>query len=117
MILKNRNIKGLKLTFYVFLFSSMILMAGMSITGNLHSVPDYTTAGNLLMLAIIPTIVSNLTLIEAIKYIGATKTSVLGAMEPVTAVVVGIVVFGEQFTVAIGIILIVSVVTMIILKR
>ena len=119
MILKNRNIKGLKLTFYVFLFSSMILMAGMSITGNLHSVPDYTTAGNLLMLAIIPTIVSNLTLIEAIKYIGATKTSVLGAMEPVTAVVVGIVVFGEPFTVAIGIgiILIVSAVTMIILKR
>lgn len=116
---KNQNIKGLKLTFYVFLFSTMILMAGMSITGNLHSVPDYTTAGNLLMLAIIPTIVSNLTLIEAIKYIGATKTSVLGAMEPVTAVVVGIVVFGEPFTVAIGIgiILIVSAVTMIILKR
>lgn len=116
---KNQSLKGLKLTFYVFLFSTIILLAGMLSTGNMHPIPDYTTAGNLLLLAIIPTIVSNLTLIEAIKYIGATRTSVLGAMEPVTAVVVGIAVFGETFTVsiAIGIILIVSAVTIIILKK
>lgn len=116
---KNQSLKGLKLTFYVFLFSTIILLAGMLSTGNMHPIPDYTTAGNLLLLAIIPTIVSNLTLIEAIKYIGATRTSVLGAMEPVTAVVVGIAVFGETFTVsiAIGIMLIVSAVTIIILKK
>lgn len=116
---KNQNLKGLKLTFYVFLFSTMILLAGMLSTGSIHPIPDYTTAGNLLLLAIIPTIVSNLTLIEAIKYIGATRTSVLGAMEPVTAVIVGIAVFGETFTVAIaiGITLIVSAVTIIILKK
>lgn len=116
---KNESLKGLKLTFYVFLFSTIILLAGMLSTGNMHPIPDYTTAGNLLLLAIIPTIVSNLTLIEAIKYIGATRTSVLGAMEPVTAVVVGIAVFGETFTVsiAIGIMLIVSAVTIIILKK
>ena len=116
---KNQSLKGLKLTFYVFLFSTVILLAGMSSTGNLHSIPDLTTAGNLLLLAIIPTIVSNLTLIEAIKYIGATQTSVLGAMEPVTAVIVGIAVFGEAFTftIAVGIILIISAVTIIILKR
>ena len=116
---KNQSLKGLKLTFYVFLFSTIILLAGMLSTGTMHPIPDYTTAGNLLLLAIIPTIVSNLTLIEAIKYIGATRTSVLGAMEPVTAVVVGIAVFGETFTVsiAIGIMLIVSAVTIIILKK
>ena len=116
---KNQSLKGLKLTFYVFLFSTVILLAGMSSTGNLHSIPDFTTAGNLLLLAIIPTIVSNLTLIEAIKYIGATQTSVLGAMEPVTAVIVGIAIFGEAFTftIAVGIILIISAVTIIILKR
>lgn len=116
---KNHNLKGLKLTFYVFLFSTVILLVGMSSTGNLHTIPDVTTAGNLLLLAIIPTIVSNLTLIEAIKYIGATQTSVLGAMEPVTAVIVGIAIFGETFTftIAVGIILIISAVTIIILKR
>ena len=40
-------------------------------------------------------------------------------MEPVTAVIVGIVVFGEAFTltIAIGILLIISAVTIIILKK
>lgn len=116
---KNQNLNGLKLTFYVFLFSTLILLAGMFSTGSMHPIPDYTTAGNLLLLAIIPTIVSNLTLIEAIKYIGATRTSVLGAMEPVTAVIVGIAVFGESFTMAIalGIVLIISAVTIIILNK
>lgn len=116
---KNKELKGLRLTFYVFFFSTLILITGMLTTGSLHSIPDIPTFGNLLLLAIIPTIVSNLTLIEAIKYIGATQTSVLGAMEPVTAVIVGITVFGEAFTlpIAIGIVLIIVAVTIIILKR
>jgi drug/metabolite transporter (DMT)-like permease len=84
-----------------------------------QAIPDPSTGANLLMLAIIPTVVSNLTLVEAIKYIGATQTSVLGAMEPVTAVIVGITVFGESFslTIAAGILLIISAVTIIILKK
>lgn len=116
---KNKELKGLRLTFYVFFFSTLMLITGMLATGSLHSIPDIPTFGNLLLLAIIPTIVSNLTLIEAIKYIGATQTSVLGAMEPVTAVIVGITVFGEAFTlpIAIGIVLIIAAVTIIILKR
>lgn len=116
---KNKELKGLRLTFYIFFFSTLMLITGMLTTGNLHSIPDIPTFGNLLLLAIIPTIVSNLTLIEAIKYIGATQTSVLGAMEPVTAVIVGITVFGEAFTlpIAIGIVLIIAAVTIIILKR
>ena len=116
---KNKELKGLRLTFYVFFFSTLMLITGMLTTGSLHSIPDIPTFGNLLLLAIIPTIVSNLTLIEAIKYIGATQTSVLGAMEPVTAVIVGITVFGEAFTlpIVIGIVLIIAAVTIIILKR
>lgn len=116
---KNKELKGLRLTFYVFFFSTLMLITGMLTTSSLHLIPDIPTFGNLLLLAIIPTIVSNLTLIEAIKYIGATQTSVLGAMEPVTAVIVGITVFGEAFTlpIAIGIVLIIAAVTIIILKR
>ena len=117
--IKNDNLKGLRLTFYVFLFGTLMLLTGMGATGNIESIPDWTTAGNLLLLAIIPTIVSNLSLIEAIKNIGSTLTSVLGAMEPVTAVIVGIVVFGEvfTFTIGLGIFLIITAVTIIILKK
>ena len=116
---KNENLKGLRLTFYVFFFGTLFLFTGMGVTGNIEPIPDWTTAGNLLLLAIIPTIVSNLALIEAIKNIGSTLTSVLGAMEPVTAVIVGIAVFGEMFTfsIGLGIFLIISAVTIIILKR
>lgn len=116
---KSKSIQGLKLTFYVFLIGSLFLTCGVSLLGDLQSIPSIEAGYNLLLLAIIPTIISNLSLIAAIKRIGSTITSVLGAMEPVTAVAVGILVFGEPFTVsiAIGIGLIISAVTIIILKR
>ena len=51
--------------------------------------------------------------------IGGTLTAVLGAVEPITAVCVGILVFSEPFTpnLAVGILLIIIAVTMIILSK
>ena len=118
--LKNLEMKGLKMTFYVFLFGGILLFTGTEISGiGLQAIPDRTTLGNLVMLALVPTVISNLALVRAIKNIGSTLTSVLGAMEPVTAVCVGIAIFGEPFTrsIALGILLIISAVTVIILKR
>ena len=117
--MKKLKVKGMKLTFYVFLLSTIILWAGMLITGKIQPIQNGNMLINLLLLALIPTVVSNLTLVEAIKNIGSTLTSVLGAMEPVTAVLLGIVVFSEPFTlmIAIGIVLIVSAVSIIIVKK
>ncbi|WP_291527887.1 DMT family transporter [Bacteroides sp. UBA939] len=118
--LKSLEMKGLKMTFYVFLFGGILLFIGIKATGiEMQSIPDGTTLGNLIMLALIPTVISNLALVRAIKNIGSTLTSVLGAMEPVTAVFVGIIIFGEPFTqsIALGIMLIISAVTVIILRR
>lgn len=118
--LKKLEMKGLKMTFYVFLFGSIILCGGVSLFGQgITPIADGTQLGNLVMLALVPTVVSNLALVRAIKYIGSTLTSVLGAMEPVTAVGVGILIFGEAFTtsIALGIGMIIAAVTVIILKR
>lgn len=117
--MKSLKIKGMKLTFYVFLLSTIILWAGMLIFGKIQPIENGNMLINLLLLALIPTVVSNLTLVEAIKNIGSTLTSVLGAMEPVTAVLLGIAVFSEPFTltIAIGIVLIVSAVSIIIVKK
>ena len=52
-------------------------------------------------LALLPTIVSTATLAIATRNIGATKASVLGVFEPVTAILVGTVVFGEPLTTSI----------------
>ena len=114
------NGDGTGMTFYVFLFGGILLFTGTEISGiGLQAIPDRTTLGNLVMLALVPTVISNLALVRAIKNIGSTLTSVLGAMEPVTAVCVGIAIFGEPFTrsIALGILLIISAVTVIILKR
>lgn len=117
--LKIGRMKGLKLTFWVFLFGSLLLLIGIAPTTGVQSIPDTTTAGNLVMLALIPTVISNLALVRAVKSIGSTLTSVLGAMEPVTAVCIGIFIFGEAFTtgIGLGIGLIIAAVTVIILKR
>lgn len=107
------------LTFYVFLFGTLFLLAGIETTGNIQPITDLGTVGYLFLLALIPTVVANLALVKAIKSIGSSLSSVLGAMEPVTAVCVGILVFGEAFTgsIGVGIALIISAVIIIILKR
>ena len=117
--LKIGQMKGLLLTFYVFLFGSILLFIGIGNISELQPITEGHTAGNLILLALIPTVVSNLALVRAVKSIGSTLTSVLGAMEPVTAVCVGIFLFGEAFTtsVAVGIALIIAAVLVIILKR
>lgn len=70
-------------------------------------------------LAIVPTIISLETINIAIKIIGATKTAILGALEPLTAVLIGTLIFKEQFSLSIGvgIICVLSGVTLTVLKK
>lgn len=65
------------------------------ITNGITSAGDWL---NLVGLALLPTIVSTATLAIASRNIGATKASVLGVFEPITAIVVGTVMFGEPLT-------------------
>ena len=57
-------------------------------------------------------------LVQAVKSIGPTLTSIFGAMEPLTAVVIGVWVFAEPFTAkgAAGILLIVAAVSVVVLR-
>lgn len=73
---------------------------------------------DLVLLAVLPTVVSNVTLVLAVQNIGGTLTSVLGALEPLTAVFIGAFVFGEGFTLreGSGMMLVLSAVTIIILS-
>ena len=111
---------GTKLTFYAMMFSSIIFTAKALISnnGNLAPFPDFVSVVNLLSLAIIPTIVSGITMVKSVHYVGSTITAVLGAMEPLTAVLVGIIAFSEKFTLnlATGIVLIIGAVTLIVLS-
>ena len=68
------------------------------------------------MLALIPTVVSLVLMTVAVHAIGSTPTAVMGALEPRTAVVIGVTIFGELFTarLAAGIGLILLAVTLIV---
>ena len=113
-----KDMSSTKLTFYVFIFTALFLLAGTGLLGKLQGVATPKAWMNLLLLAVIPTVVSNITLVAAIKAIGSTFASVLGAMEPVTAMTVGVLVFGEPFThtTALGVVMIIFAVTMVILS-
>lgn len=113
------QMSGIKLTFYIFLIGGLIIFTGITLFSNIQPIPDMKSGIYLLLLAFIPTILSNLALIQSIKRIGSTITSVLGAMEPMTALVVGIAFFNEYFTlqIAFGVIMIISAVVMIIVRK
>ena len=115
----NLKMNSLKLTFYVFMCGGIFLFLGISLFSEIQPIPSSKSFLYLTLLAVIPTIFANLALIKAIKAIGSTITSVLGAMEPVTALIVGVVLFGEVFDlqIAIGISLILAGVMLVILKR
>ena len=49
-------------------------------------------------LAVLSTIVSARLLVAAVKLIGSVTSSVLGTLEPITAIVVGVLYFNEQLT-------------------
>lgn len=114
-----KTMTGRKLTFFVFIVSTILFSIKASTNGGIQAIPNSISWINLILLAIVPTVISNITLIQAVHNIGGTLTAVLGAMEPVTAVFVGVLIFGEPFTfnLAIGILLIIIAVTMIILSK
>ena len=104
--------------FYVLTFSAAVFLVYALSTSGIAVVHTWHIWRNLLLLALLPTVLSNLTLVLAIKHIGSTMTSILGSMEPLTAVLVGVVHFGEGFDLdsAAGLILVVTAVIIVILQ-
>lgn len=113
-----RNVATLKISFYVLTFGSLLFLSRLLVTHDFQvpSTDEWRLWINILCLAVFPTILSLVCTTKAIQYIGATPTAILGALEPVTAVVIGVSVFGEVITsrIAIGLLLIIISVTFVI---
>lgn len=112
-----RELSNDVLTFYA-LITGCIVFGLIAFVGN-HSgkislLNDFNTICahsslwlNLILLAVIPTVISTATLAASTKIIGATKASVMGVFEPLTAILIGTLVFGEKMSwnIVIGIVL------------
>lgn len=92
-----KEIKADVLTFYVLLFGAIIFLFFALFNGGIQAIPSIEAFGRLTALALFATVISDLTLIMAIKYVGSTISSILGSMEPLVAVMVGVIYFSEYF--------------------
>ncbi len=95
-----RKVSNTLLTFYALIVGTIVFMVKALAGGHslLLGISGFSAWGNLLGLAVLPTIVSTATLALATRKIGAAKASVLGVFEPITAILVGALAFGEPVT-------------------
>ena len=91
-----KDVATLTLTFYVLLSGVLLFVARLCFAAPLTLPAKWYMWGNLAALAIFPTAISLVCTTRAIQYIGSTPTAILGALEPVTAVIIGITIFGER---------------------
>lgn len=114
------SISNSLLTFYALLVGAVIFLSRIATSGGdiMAGIDANVDWLNIVGLAILPTIVSTATLAVATRNIGATKASVLGVFEPVTAILVGTLVFGEALTnnIIIGILIAMFAVTFMIIS-
>ncbi len=108
----------LKLTFYVILIGAL-MFGGIALLGKGMAIPHTGYMWfNVICLGVLPTALSFYSTTHAITLIGSTPTAILGALEPLTAVVLGVFVLGEPMTMRIawGFILVISGVSLIVAK-
>ena len=103
MVMANRinlQMGAVKMTFYAICFCLVFLLLYSVIFGSGFP-PLFTQASSWgwgFMLGLVPTVLSLIFMVKAVKIIGSTPTAILGALEPVTAVAIGVLVFGEILT-------------------
>ena len=98
--LRLKRIPSLKLTFYVF-FIGMLILAAYAILkeGNIEIVTNPTCWTNLILLGLIPTALSNICVTMSLRLVDSTIVAILGAFEPLTAMVIGIVILGDSWSI------------------
>ncbi|MGJ0358433.1 DMT family transporter [Aliarcobacter cryaerophilus] len=114
------KLSALKVTFYSMLFCTITILIHSFFDSSLNIMPlvNFNMWFYTIFLALVPTIISLLFLIKAIQIVGSTSASILGALEPLTAVLIGVYVFNEKITfwLVIGIVFILFGVLLIVLK-
>ena len=106
------------LTFYAMLISIAVFFASMRFGADFQMLPSWKALGCALGLGLVPSLLAFLLTAIAIHHIGPTGTSVLGALDPIAAVLVGVFCFNENMTIKliIGIVLILVAVSVVVIS-
>ena len=113
MIIVNKTkikASGVKVSFYSMVFASLFFLVKTLVLGNSVTIPSLKIGTHLALFSLITTALSVVSLVYAIKYIGSTPTAIMGAVEPVVAVMISVGLFGEALTFSLiaGVIIIIS---------
>lgn len=123
IILVNRSnlqMSSFKINFYVLFYCALGMVCYSLISHEQLVLPQTAVSWfYVVWLALVPAIFALVLMVYAAKYVGSTTTAILGALEPLTAVLIGVFVFGESFTatLAVGIALILGSVVLIVTKK
>ncbi len=115
------RMSSVKLTFYITLTGTIaiVLFSLFTPDNSLQWLSRPSMWLYALILALFPTVISLVMMTIAIHEVGSTPAAIMGALEPVTAVIIGITIFSEAFTerLAIGIVMILAAVILIIIGK
>ncbi len=117
---KADKIEVVKFTTWIMMLSAFyFIICAFMFNGRITMVTDMKSWAEILGLGLWATMVSNITGVKGIRRIGPTMTSVLGALQPVTAVILGVLFLGEHLYTRslIGITIILIAVTIIVLHQ
>lgn len=118
--LRVHRLPALKVNFYIFgIAMAMLSLYTIFTQGAVQAIVNQQCLISLILLGLLPTTVSNVALVKAFNLIDSTHVAILGAFEPLTAMVIGITVFGEPLTlwVVIGFALILTAVTVLMMGK
>ena len=114
------KIEVVKFTTWVMLLSALyFIVCAFIFEGKITMITGGKNWLNVLGLGLWATMVSNITGVKAIRRIGPTHTSILGALQPVTAVILGVLFLGEHLYIrsCIGIMLILVAVSVVVMHQ
>ena len=114
------KIEVVKFTTWIMMLSALyFIVCAVVFEGKLTMLPDFKSWLYILGLGLWATMVSNITGVKAIRRIGPTHTSILGALQPVTAVILGVLFLGEHLYLrsCIGMTLILVAVTVVVMHQ
>jgi drug/metabolite transporter (DMT)-like permease len=93
------KIEVVKFTTWIMLMSAVyFIVCGFIFDGNITIVTDFKQWMSILGLGLWATMVSNFTGVKAVRRIGPTLTSILGALQPLPAVILGILFLNEHLS-------------------
>ena len=114
------KIEVVKFTTWIMMLSAFyFIVCAFIFEGRITLVKDFGSWLNILGLGLWATMISNITGVKAIRRIGPTHTSILGALQPVTAVILGVLFLGEHLYLrsCIGITLILVAVSVVVMHQ